>query len=147
MTSQPGLAPCRATRPIRVETAEPAVAAHAHGLPSLTAGEIAPQKTFHRWFDRVAIGFWLGGIVLGTAGCVLGASLSYHHPVARVISVLWWGIYLGCLGASIGALPALFLDRTPAPPSQDSGSARKPATESTAAPAPRSRRNVVVTRS
>jgi hypothetical protein len=38
-----------------------------------------------------------------------GASLSYHHPVARIISVVWWGIYLGCLGASIGALPGLFL--------------------------------------
>ena len=53
-----------------------------------------------RW-SRITLGFWLGGILFGTAGCILGASLSYHHPVARVISVLWWGIYWGCLGASL----------------------------------------------
>jgi len=49
-----------------------------------------------RRFDRITLGFWLGGVLLGTAGCLLGAAMPYHHPVARVISVLWWGIYCGC---------------------------------------------------
>jgi hypothetical protein len=40
---------------------------------------------------------------MGIAGCVLGAYMPYQHPVGISISVLWWGIYLGCLGASIGA--------------------------------------------
>jgi hypothetical protein len=71
-------------------------------------------------FARETIGFWLGGAVLGTAGCILGALVPYHHSVARVISALWWGIYCGCLGASIGALVSLVTKQTPAP------SARKP---------------------
>jgi hypothetical protein len=67
---------------------------------------------FHKWrsvpkvvrgADRVAIGLFLGGVVLGTAGCILGACMPYRHPVGVTISILWWGIYLGCLGASIGA--------------------------------------------
>jgi hypothetical protein len=42
--------------------------------------------------------------------------MPYHLPVAVVISTLWWGIYIGCFGASIGALIALFTERTPALP-------------------------------
>jgi hypothetical protein len=66
-----------------------------------------------RWrrFDRVSIGFWLGGAVLGTAGCILGACMPYHHPVGVAISVIWWGIYFGCFGASLGALVGLFTDK------------------------------------
>src|SRR5262249_44302711 len=56
-----------------------------------------------RRFDRVTIGLFFGGVALGTAGCILGASMPYRHPVGVTISVLWWGTYLGCLGASIGA--------------------------------------------
>jgi hypothetical protein len=48
--------------------------------------------------DRLTIGFWLGGGVLGMGGCILGVCMPYHHPVAVMISALWWGIYLGCLG-------------------------------------------------
>jgi len=65
--------------------------------------------------DRLTIGFWLGGGVLGMGGCILGVCMPYHHPVAVMISALWWGIYLGCLGASVGALIALFTERAPAP--------------------------------
>jgi hypothetical protein len=68
------------------------------------------QRVRRRRGSRITLGFWLGGILFGTAGGFLAASLSYHNPVARVISVLWWGVYLGCLGASIGALPGLFLE-------------------------------------
>src|SRR5262249_4024448 len=57
-----------------------------------------------RWFDRVSIGFWLGGATLGTGGCIVGACMPYHHPVGIAISVIWWGIYWGCFGASLGAL-------------------------------------------
>jgi hypothetical protein len=60
----------------------------------------------------VAVGFWLGGILLGAAGCIGGACLAYHHPVARVISALWWGVYIGALGASLGALLGIFAKRT-----------------------------------
>jgi hypothetical protein len=66
-----------------------------------------------RRFDRVAISFWLGGVGLGAAGCILGACMPYRYPVATVLSVLWWGIYFGCLGASLGALGALCLRRPP----------------------------------
>jgi hypothetical protein len=62
----------------------------------------AAPRTLRR-VDRVLIGFWLGGFGLGTAGCIVGACMSYHHPVAVMMSVVWWGIYLGCLGASLGA--------------------------------------------
>jgi hypothetical protein len=56
-----------------------------------------------RWFDPVSIGLWLGGLALGVGGCILDACMPYRHPVAVTISVLWWALYLGCLGASIGA--------------------------------------------
>jgi hypothetical protein len=55
-------------------------------------------------FAGRTIGFWLGGVVLGTGGCILGVCMPYHHPVAVVMSALWWGIFLGCLGASIGSV-------------------------------------------
>ena len=64
-------------------------------------------------FARSTIGFWLGGVLLGTGGCILGLCMPYHHPVAVVLSALWWGIYLGCFGASVGALIALFTERAP----------------------------------
>jgi hypothetical protein len=40
--------------------------------------------------------------------------MPYHHPVAVAISVLWWGVYLGCFGASVGALIGLFTERAAA---------------------------------
>src|SRR5262245_49951097 len=63
-----------------------------------------------RWrrFNRATIGFWLAGATSGIAGSIFGACMHYHHPAAIVISMIWWGIYLGCLGASIGALFGMF---------------------------------------
>jgi hypothetical protein len=58
------------------------------------------------------VGFWLGGALLGVGGGILGACLPYRHPVAVTISVLWWGIYLGWLGASMGALLGLWAEQT-----------------------------------
>ena len=82
-------------------------------------GRPAAEPTGRR-FHRVAIGFWLGGLALGTAGCLLGAWMASRHPVGLTISMLWWGIYLGCLGASIGAgvggLFGLWWDPPPASP-------------------------------
>ena len=72
-----------------------------------------------RRFNRVTLGFWLGGLVLGTGGCILGACQPYRHAVAVTISVLWWGIYFGCFGASIGALVGLWTDRTDEPSSNE----------------------------
>jgi hypothetical protein len=85
----------------------------------VAAGKRQRQRAARRRLDPVATGFWLGGLVLGTAGCVLGGWLPYHHPVARVISGLWWGIYLGCFGASIGALVGRVTKRSPAPPARE----------------------------
>jgi len=63
-----------------------------------------------RWFNRTT-GFWLGGVILGAAGCFWGASMPCEDPVGVALSGLWWGIYLGFLGASIGALLGLWAER------------------------------------
>src|SRR5262249_31387623 len=97
------------------------------GFPDLC--RVGRERSFLRRCNRITVGFWLGGVLLGTAGCLLGASLSSHHPVARILSVLWWGISCGCLGASLGALPGLFLDRTPARLSSRSDGVGKSLTE------------------
>jgi hypothetical protein len=60
--------------------------------------------------DRIGLAFWVGGATFGTAGCVVGYFMPYHHPVG-IASAIWWGIYIGCLGASLGALVALFTTR------------------------------------
>ena len=61
--------------------------------------------------DRVSLGFWVGGATFGTAGCVVGYCMPHDHPVGIAASVIWWGIYIGCFGASLGALVALFIIR------------------------------------
>ena len=76
--------------------------------------------------DRLTIGFWLGGGVLGMGGCILGVCMPYHHLVALMISALWWGFYLGCFGGSVGGLIARFTERAPAAPSRGSGGAPAP---------------------
>jgi hypothetical protein len=96
---------------------------------SVTEGTREPQMVPRHPWSRITLGFWLSGILFGTAGCMVGASLSYHHPIARVLSVLWWGIYCGCFGASIGALPGLFLERSSARRGRAGHAARKPPTE------------------
>jgi hypothetical protein len=63
-----------------------------------------PKPNTRRGPSPDSIGFWLGGVVLGTGGGVLGACIGYRHPVAVVISIVWWAVYVGCFGASIGAL-------------------------------------------
>src|SRR5262245_32263025 len=93
----------------------------------------SPNALPRRRFDRT-IGFWLGGALLGVGGCILGSCMPYRHPVAVTISVLWWGLYLGCLGASIGALLGLWAEQTPAPPPQRSDGVGKPRAGRTARP-------------
>jgi hypothetical protein len=78
-------------------------------------GPIPPARG--RRIARTTIGVWLGGVALGTVGCIVGARLPYHDPVAVVISVLWWSLYLGGLGASIGALIAVLTEPVTVPPS------------------------------
>ena len=80
-----------------------------------------PVSLALRRLNPVAVGFWLGGFVLGTAGAIVGACMPYCHVVAVTISILWWGIYLGCFGASIGALLGLWAEQMSAPsaPSDD----------------------------
>jgi hypothetical protein len=81
------------------------------------AQEATCREPWRHRFNPVTIGFWLGGLALGTGGCVLGACMPYRHAVAVTISVLWWGIYFGCFGASIGALAGLWTKRSRAVPS------------------------------
>jgi hypothetical protein len=63
--------------------------------------------------DRAVVGFWVGGIVLGVSGCIVGGLMPYRHPVGVALSVLWWGIYLGCAGASIVSLACWLTQREP----------------------------------
>ena len=64
----------------------------------------------HRW-DPITIGVLAGGLILGAAGVAVAASYSYALTAGLVVSVIWWGIYCGALGASIGALPGLLTQR------------------------------------
>jgi hypothetical protein len=106
----------------------PIAPANGHGQrPVRTHAVQAAANPFRRRLDRVTLGFLLGGLCLGTAGFILGAGMGHRHPVAVTLSVLWWSIYCGCFGASVGALFGLWTDRTPASPSHGSDGAAKPA--------------------
>ena len=85
----------------------------------------SPNVRLRRRFDRT-IGFWLGGALLGVGGCILGSCMPYRHPVAVTISVLWWGIYLGCFGASLGALLGMWAEQTSAPSQMVNGDGSRP---------------------
>jgi hypothetical protein len=85
-----------------------------HSWPHTTANSERKSPAQTPPLARRTIGFWLGGGLLGTGGWILGVCMPYHHPVAVVISALWWGIYLGCFGASVGALVGLCTERAPA---------------------------------
>jgi hypothetical protein len=88
---------------LRYSSTSPVIAGDGDGLRAVCPHKGRPAVNPFRRFDRVAIGFWLGGVTLGTAGCILGACMPYRHPVAVTISVLWWGTYLGSFGASVGS--------------------------------------------
>jgi hypothetical protein len=94
-----------------------------------TTGTGGRPGAFSRFRLDRTLGFWLGGAVLGTAGCILGAAMPYRHPVAVTANVLWWGIFLGCLGASIGALLGLWAEqkgRSPPGPRRVRNANRRP---------------------
>ena len=71
-------------------------------------GQATANRGRHR-FDR-ALGFWLGGVLWGAGGCLVGLALPHERPVGVAVSALWWGTYLGCFGASIGALFGLLAE-------------------------------------
>jgi hypothetical protein len=48
--------------------------------------------------------------------------MPYQEQVALVLSVLWWGFYLGCLGLSIGGLVGLWAEQATAAASGSSDS-------------------------
>jgi hypothetical protein len=58
--------------------------------------------------NRASMGFWLAGAASGIGGCIFGACMPYHRPAAIAISIIWWGTFMGCFGASLGALFGLF---------------------------------------
>jgi hypothetical protein len=76
-----------------------------------------------RW-DPITIGMLAGGLVLAAVGVAVAASHSYAHPAARAASLIWWGIYCGAFGASIGALPGLFTQRIRLAPGQRESAGR-----------------------
>jgi hypothetical protein len=84
-------------------------------LPEAAANRKRKSRARSPRLARTTIGFWLGGVLMGTVGGILGVCMPYHRPVAVVMSALWWGIYLGCFGASVGALIALFIDWATSP--------------------------------
>ena len=77
----------------------------------------------------MTIGFWLGGVGMGTGGCLLGALMPHHCLVGVAVGVLWWGLYFGCFGASVGALAAVLTDRAPPRPPATEGGAEMVPTE------------------
>jgi hypothetical protein len=74
-------------------------------------------RPFRLRFDR-GVGYCLGGVVLGTAGCLLGARMPYYHPVAVALSVVWWGLFWGGFGTWLGALVGMLAETAPAAASQ-----------------------------
>jgi hypothetical protein len=87
------------------------------------------RRALHQRFGRVTLGFWLGGLALGTVGGIVGAAMPYSHPIARAVSALWWGIYCGCLGASLGAILGIYTERAPASASESFDDAEQPGVE------------------
>jgi hypothetical protein len=80
---------------------------------------------------RGTVGFWLGGVVCGSGGAIAGACMPYCQPVAVAISILWWGIYCGCFGASIGALFGFRRTTLSPAPTEDVGSRTLPSAAET----------------
>ena len=75
------------------------------------ASGVNPTTTIkHRRSGR-AVGFWLGGILFAAGGCLFGATRAYEQPVGVAISAVWWSIYFGCFGTSIGALLGLWAEK------------------------------------
>jgi hypothetical protein len=56
-----------------------------------------------RRLDSITVGFLVGGLALGLAGCILGIFVPYRHPVSVTFSMFWWSFWLGFIGAYIGA--------------------------------------------
>jgi hypothetical protein len=88
-----------------------------HRVFSAPGGQALGSLVHTGRFSPVTIGFLLGGAGMGTGGCLLGVLMPYRHPVAVVLSVLWWGLYFGCFGASVGALVGSLTGRAPPRPS------------------------------
>jgi hypothetical protein len=106
--------------------AEPPRASRAPEEPALAS------LVHTRQLSPVTLGFWLGGAGMAIGGGLLGTMMPYRHPVAMALSVLWWGLYFGCFGASVGALVGVFTDREPTWPSRTSVGAGQAPTESEA---------------
>jgi hypothetical protein len=68
-------------------------------------------KVLRRRFDRDR-GALLGGVCFGVGGWFLGASMPCQHWDSVAISAIWWGIYMGCFGLSLGALLGLWAGST-----------------------------------
>ena len=92
-----------------------------HRVERCAVSRPAERPAANAWRRRLnrTTGFWLGALLLGTGGCVFGASMPYQHPVGVVVSIAWWTIFFACFGMNIGALVGLCAERTPAPPSEE----------------------------
>jgi formyltetrahydrofolate deformylase len=94
-------------------------ASAAGGPVRLEDGRDMPSPFVRDGSRPLTMGFWLCGIGLAAVGCIVGAMMPYRHPVAVAISILWWGLYCGSFGASIGGLLGLRIGRRPARSSMD----------------------------
>src|SRR5262245_53179469 len=63
----------------------------------------AALRAIRRQFDPLTTGFLVGGVTFAIGGCILGVYLPYHNPVGVNISMLWWSIFMGIIGAYVGA--------------------------------------------
>jgi hypothetical protein len=93
-------------------TTAPAIQHTAESEWAVPAGMVqAGADVVRRRWDPIRIGMVSGGLILGAVGVAVAASYSCTHPAGIAVSVIWWGIYYGAFGASIGALPGLFTQR------------------------------------
>jgi hypothetical protein len=87
--------------PITKEKLNPPVSLRPHPRPTVL-------RAIRRQFDPLTIGFLVGGVTFAMGGCIFGVYLPYHNPVGVNISMLWWSIFLGIVGAYVGACVGQF---------------------------------------
>jgi hypothetical protein len=112
---------------LRKSSSSPTTAGNAGGQRSARLHQ-QPMTAIscRRRINRVTLGFWVGGAISAAGGCLFAASMPYQYAVGVTVSVLWWGIYCGCTGASLSALCCRLAERILASPPQKSDGAGKP---------------------
>jgi hypothetical protein len=137
------------SRPLCPTTAPPRPNSYRSGggrtVPRAAGTGTAPKAATSsgRRLDWVAIGGRLGALFLGAVGVSVAASAPYRSPAGMAVSILWWALYCGCLGASLGALLGLWIQggQRPASPPAGASKPRAPAEASRKPPTAEVRRH------